>query len=120
ELVPLAEAPSAERVAAVRALLAVIPAHDRNVRGAGVLDPAGRVVVATEDALLATVIDQPYARDAAAGTVISDVHVHDLDAAADAAGGVPTIAYAARGRRSCARDRGAMGPRELALGPRPD
>jgi len=80
----------AVRADTARAILAVHPATDRNLRGAGILDPTGRVITATEHELISTTIDLPYVHQARDGaTAISEIHV------VEAVGGVPTIAYAA-------------------------
>jgi PAS domain S-box-containing protein len=83
-------ADDARRSTIAHRVLGAHTANDKNLRGAGLLDPTGRVIAATESELIATTIDRPYLHDAVAGaTTISELH------AVDEAGGVPTIAYAA-------------------------
>jgi PAS domain S-box-containing protein len=78
--------------AAMLGILAAYPASDTGIRGAGLIDGSGHVVIATEPALIGMdASDRPITRAAMQGrTVISDPFVSFARA-----GSVPTIAYLA-------------------------
>ncbi len=76
----------------VRGILRVEPEGDDSVRGAALLDAAGTVTVATEEALVGKNLTfHSYVRDALRGVaVISDIHLAEPEV-----GRTPTIAYLA-------------------------
>jgi PAS domain S-box-containing protein len=76
----------------VRAILAVQPASDSNIRGAAIFDTAGTVRIATEPQLVGVRLSyRRYVREALRGTAaISDIYL-----GVPQVGSVPTIAYAA-------------------------
>jgi C4-dicarboxylate-specific signal transduction histidine kinase len=76
--------------ALVRALLLVEPETDPRVRGAGLLDASGTVIVATEAAMVGKELAfHEYVRDAFRGvSVLSDVHFAEPEV-----GRAPTIAF---------------------------
>jgi len=77
--------------APVREILTVHIATDLNLRGIGVLDASGKVVVATEVQLVGKVLDREFLRRARKdGSAISDVHIAEPEL-----GAAPVIAYAA-------------------------
>src|SRR5882724_315677 len=80
------------RQGAIRALLQVQPDGDPSIRGAGLLDSTGRVVLATEGGLVGkSLAFHSYVREALRGNpVISDVHLAEPEV-----GRAPTIAYVA-------------------------
>jgi PAS domain S-box-containing protein len=77
---------------AARAVLQVQPDGETSVRGAGLLDRFGTVIVATEDVLVGkNLAFHAYVRKAFHGeAVISDVHLAEVEV-----GRAPTIAYVA-------------------------
>jgi len=77
---------------AMRALLSTYPASDAGIRGAALLDGAGRIVIATETALEGVdLADRPVVRLALQGrSVISDPFT-----SSPRSGAVPTVAYMA-------------------------
>ena len=82
----------AARQGGLLALLSVFPTSDAGIRGAALLDGAGRVVVATESALMGTDLsDRPVVRTALQGQRITS----DLFVSSTKSGSVPTIAYMA-------------------------
>jgi PAS domain S-box-containing protein len=85
-----AEGATEEQKATVRALLLVQPETDPRVRGAGLLDANGRVIVATEPALVGqTLAFHGYVREALrGGGVVSEVHFAGPEVAR-----TPTIAF---------------------------
>ena len=88
-----ADGPEAARLfPELRAMLDLQPMGGGDIRGAGILDLSGKVLFATEAALIGSDLSaHAWVRDALVGApVVSDVHL-----AEPAVGQVPTIAYAA-------------------------
>jgi len=80
----------AARHAAVLGLLAAYPASDAGIRGAALLDGAGRVVIATEAQLVGVDLsDRPNVQAALRGAAV----VTDPFISPPASGSVPTVAY---------------------------
>ncbi len=75
---------------AIRAILDVGPKSDANIRGVALLDPAGAVILGTEESLVGRdLAAYRYVREALHGTsAISDLHISDAET-----GETPTIAY---------------------------
>jgi len=86
------EAEAARLAPRARAALLVQPTADPSIRGAALLDTAGTVIIATEDALVGkNLAFHAYVREALRGkAVISDLYLAEKEV-----GRAPTIAYVA-------------------------